>query len=83
MLGASSIGLGGCIIASISKDELRKVLALPMKFEILLVLALGFPVENVVVDPITDGDVKYWRDAYQNHHVPKRTLDQIILKLQE
>jgi nitroreductase len=83
MLGASSIGLGGCIIASISKDELRKVLALPMKFEILLVLALGIPVENVVVDPITDGDVKYWRDAHQNHHVPKRTLDEIILKLQE
>lgn len=81
MLGASSQGLGGCMIASIRKEELRKELDIPGQYEILLVLALGKPVEKVVIDDIKNGDVKYWRDENKVHHVPKRTLDELILKL--
>jgi nitroreductase len=83
MLGATSIGLGGCMIASIKREELRKELGIPLVYEILLMLAIGEPVENVVIDDIRDGDVKYWRDADMTHHVPKRRLDDLILKLQE
>jgi nitroreductase len=81
MLGAVEAGLGGCMIASIRKEQLREELGIPDIFEILLVLALGKPVENVIIDKIRDGDVKYWRDAGQNHHVPKRELKDIILKI--
>lgn len=81
MLGAANIGLGGCMIASIKKEDLRKELGIPMHLEILLILALGEPVENVVIDDIRDGDVKYWRDAERTHHVPKRRLDDLIIKL--
>jgi len=81
MLGASNHGLGGCMIASIRKEELRKELDIPGQYEILLVLALGKPVEKVVIDDIKNGDVKYWRDENKVHHVPKRTLDELILKL--
>jgi nitroreductase len=81
MLGASEAGLGGCIIASIKRDELAEELAIPEKFEILLVLAIGKPVENVIVDDIKDDDVRYWRDQNKGHHVPKRRLNDIILKL--
>jgi hypothetical protein len=35
----------------------------------------------VIIDDIKDGDVKYWRDELKNHHVPKRPLDELILKL--
>ena len=80
MLGATEKGLGGCIIASIKRDELRNGLVIPENYDILLVLALGKPVENVVIDTIEDGDVKYWRDKDKNHHVPKRPLSEIILK---
>jgi nitroreductase len=81
MLGATEAGLGGCMIASIRRDQLREKLHIPGEFEILLVLALGKPVEKVIIDEIRDGDVKYWRDSDKRHHVPKRGLDELILKL--
>ena len=81
MLGATNQGLGGCMIASIRKEDLRKELAIPQLYEILLVLALGKPVEKVVIDDIKNDDIKYWRDKDRVHHVPKRSLDELILKL--
>jgi nitroreductase len=81
LLGAVERGLGGCIIASIQREGLIRTLALPERYEILLVLALGKPVEEVTLDPIDpDGDVRYWRDEHQVHHVPKRALEEIILQ---
>jgi nitroreductase len=80
MLGASEAGLGGCIIASVKKEKLKAVLDIPKDLEVLLVLALGKPVEKVVLETIANNDVKYWRDEKRVHHVPKRTLDEIILR---
>ena len=79
MLGASGAGLGGCMIASIKKEDLRNELLIPGQYEILLLLALGKPVEKVVIEVIKNDDVKYWRDKNGTHHVPKRTIDDIIL----
>ena len=81
MLGATNEGLGGCIIASIKRDELCSDLKIPDRYEVLFVLAIGKPVENVVLDEIKGEDVKYWRDQKGNHHVPKRRLKDMILKL--
>jgi nitroreductase len=80
LLGASDAGLGGCIIGSIKRDELADELSIPDNFEILLVLAIGKPVENVIIEDIKNNDVKYWRDNNKNHHVPKRSLDELIVK---
>jgi nitroreductase len=81
MLGATEAGIGGCIIASIKREELSNELSLPDNFEILIILALGKPVENVIIEDIKGSDVKYWRDKSKNHHVPKRTLKELIIKL--
>jgi nitroreductase len=81
LLGATDAGLGGCIIGSIKRQELSDELSVPDNFDILLVLALGKPVENVIIEDIKDTDVKYWRDENNNHHVPKRSLKELILKL--
>jgi nitroreductase len=82
MLGAANLGLGGCMIGSIRRDGLKSELAIPDQYEILLILALGKPVEKVVIDEIRNGDVKYWRDENKVHHVPKRPLSELIVKFQ-
>ena len=81
MLGANEAGLGGCIIASLKRDEISDELKIPDKYEILLVLALGKPVEKVIIENIKDDNVKYWRDSARNHHVPKRSLKEVLIKL--
>jgi len=80
LVGATELGLGGCIIVSVQRQELAAALAIPEHFEILMVLALGKPKETVVIETVgPEGDVKYWRDAEGVHHVPKRPLDQVIV----
>jgi nitroreductase len=81
MLGATEAGLGGCIIASVKREELREELEIPDKFDILLILAIGKPVENIIIEEMKNNDVKYWRDSEKNHHVPKRNLKDLIIKL--
>ena len=81
MLGAAEKYLGGCIVAAISKDKLREFMKIPPRYEILLVLALGKPKEKVVIETVGhSGDTKYWRDSKSVHHVPKRPLEEIIIR---
>lgn len=80
MLGAVERGLGGCMFGNVRKDDLRKSLGIGERYEILQVIALGKPKEEVRLVPIgADGDIKYYRDADGVHYVPKRSLDDIIL----
>ncbi|MGH4140598.1 nitroreductase family protein [Clostridium sp.] len=80
LLGAVEKSLGGCMIANINKVELSSVLNLDENFEINLVIALGKPKETVVIDEVSlSTGIKYWRDEKAIHHVPKKSLDEIIL----
>ncbi len=81
MLGATERGLGGCILGALDRDGLRETLSIPRQYEILLTLALGEPKETVVLEEVgPGGDIKYYRDAEDVHHVPKRSLDDVILQ---
>ena len=81
LLGAVEQGLGGCMIGSIDRDGLRRTLSVPDELEIVLVIALGHPAETVVLEDAKDpDDVVYWRDDNQVHHVPKRTMAELLLK---
>jgi len=72
-------GFGGCIIGSIQREKLRSLLSIPEHYKIIQVLALCKPVEDVVIDNAVDGDIKYWRDENEVHHVPKRSLQELII----
>lgn len=80
MLGAAEKDLGGCMIGSARREGLQEDLGIPDQYRILLVLALGKPVERVVTEPVgEDGEVKYYRDEDSVHHVPKRSLEDLIV----
>ena len=80
LLGAVEKGLGGCIFGSVSRGTLKNLLNLPSQYEVLLVVALGYPIEKVQIDDLGEnGNIKYWRDDKRVHHVPKRSLSEIII----
>jgi nitroreductase len=80
LLGAVEKGLGGCILGSVQRTNVRNLLGIPEPYEIEFIVALGAPLETVVIEEIgPDGDVKYWRDNQAVHHVPKRRLEDLIL----
>ena len=80
LLGATDRGLGACPIGSIDRDGLRQLLHVPDRCEILLVIALGLPAEIVQLEKVfSDTSIRYWRDPAGVHHVPKRSLEEIIL----
>lgn len=80
LLGALEKGFGGCMIGSVKREKLAGLLKLPGQFEVLYVLAFGRPREEVVLERVgEDGDTRYYRDANQVHHVPKRGIDELII----
>ncbi len=80
LLGAVEAGLGGCFLGNIQKEQIASIIALPEGMKIDYVIALGKPKETIVLEDIRDNDVKYYRDPDGVHHVPKRTLDEVLLK---
>ncbi|MDX9870678.1 MAG: nitroreductase family protein [Candidatus Cloacimonadales bacterium] len=80
LLGATEMGLGGCMISSVNKSKLRRILKIPNYYEILLTIAIGKPDEKVILEEVDkEGDIRYWRDEIGDHHVPKRKLEDIII----
>ena len=80
MLAAREKGLAGCMLGSIDRKALRNSLNIPSQLKILLVLAIGKPKEQIVLETIDSNDsIKYWRDNEGVHHVPKRKLEDIIV----
>ena len=80
LLQATELGLGGCIIASVKREELSKIVELEEQLEIIQVIAIGSPKEEVTIDNMVDNNYKYWRDENHIHHVPKRELKELIIK---
>ncbi|WP_022849991.1 nitroreductase family protein [Limisalsivibrio acetivorans] len=79
-LSAMACGVGSCMIGNIKREQLNKVLQVPENLQILYVIALGYPVEDVrVVSMRETPDHKYYRDEDEVHYVPKRCIDDIIV----
>lgn len=79
MLSAVEAGLGGCMIGSFVPEALSGYFAFPEHIVPKLVLGLGKPDEVCVAEDSADGNVTYYRDGENVHHVPKRTLKEILL----
>ena len=84
LLGATELGLSGCMLGNVNRKKLTEILNLPKNLRILLVLAIGKAKEEAMIEPVgSDGSIRYWRDEKERHHVPKRNLSDIIVNLFE
>jgi len=79
VLSAAEKGIGSCMIGSIDRKRVREYFDIPGRYDILLVIAFGYPDEKVVLEKVVGGNVKYYRDENEVHHVPKRDIDELIL----
>ncbi len=79
-LAACEKGFGACMLGSFNRDELPKLLGLSENLVPVLVIALGAPAEYPILCSVKDGDTKYFRDDAGLHFVPKRSLEEIIIK---
>ena len=79
-LAATSRGWGCCMIQSFDHQAAPALLNVPQGMKISLVLGLGVAKETRMVDCMPEsGATAYWRDAQGVHHVPKRSLDDLII----
>lgn len=82
-LGACSLGIHACIIKAFNASAVSSSLNIPQRYKPLYVLALGYPAEKIEIidtDGSTDADIRYYRDESDTHIVPKRPLDELIIK---
>lgn len=81
LLGAVTKGYGGCMLGNINRTQLSKCFDIDLeRYSIDLVIALGKPKEEIILEEITPfhGN-QYYRDEDDIHHVPKRSLDELII----
>ncbi len=81
LLAAVEMGFGGCIIGSFNSKNLEGELGIPQRYMSRLIIALGKPVETVVITDCTDANTGYYRDANNVHYVPKLTTENLIIDI--
>lgn len=79
LLGAAERGLGGCIVTNFDKIRLKRELMVTIgAYEPLLVIALGRPDEDIILEE-SGYDTASYADESGTRHVPKRQLMDIII----
>ena len=79
VISATAMGIGSCILGAIDKEAIRKILGIREQYDIMYLIGLGISKQNnQQLD--SDDSVKYILDESGNFLVPKRTLDNIMIK---
>lgn len=83
-LGAATLGISGCIIRNFTPAEVHEALGLESCYKVEYVLALGYGAETVRLEDLAPGaDYGYYRLPDGTHVVPKRPLNELIVKAGE
>ena len=80
---ATAWQLSTCIIGACDKkDILASLLPDRPQLSLVHVIAIGYGAETINIEPMVNkNDVKYWRSADGTHPVPKKELDDVIIKI--
>ena len=72
--------VGSCIMGAINRPALTELLALPEGVRLCYMVALGYPTHESHLVSMQDGDVKYYLDDNRDFCVPKRGMEEVLLK---
>ena len=79
LLGATESGLGGCIIRTVRRDVLMKFFGLPSTIEIIQVIAIGYPNQDIILTTLPESGSTHYFEEENIHYVPKRNIEDIII----
>ena len=74
------MGLGTCWLGAIQSDEIKKLLKLDENLDVVYLLAVGYQKQESKIVDMKDNDVKYYEDENGVINVPKRSLEEILIK---
>ena len=77
-LTAQERGIGACWLGAINKPEISRILRIEPPIKLHTVIGLGYPAQRAETEELTDS-VKYYYDENSFLHVPKRSLDDVLL----
>lgn len=81
-LGLAEAGVGCCMIGSFNAKAIHEIAQFPEFIKVTLVIAIGYPGETVIVDEAgPESDLAYYHAADGTAHVPKRKLDDVLLRV--
>jgi nitroreductase len=79
-LAATAMGYGACMLTNMDRTAIHRVLGLPEELSAAMLIALGRPAEQAVIEPMpADGNTAYWRTTDEVVHVPKRSLAEVLV----
>lgn len=73
-------GVGSCLMGSIDRPVLTQLLGLPEGVKLRYMVAFGYPSHQSHLVTAVDGNVKYYLDDARDYCVPKRPLEEVLLK---
>ncbi len=79
LLSALEMGIASCWIGALDREALKSVFALPEKFKLLYLVALGYPAQESRAVDMENGNVKYFMGDDNVLRVPKRTMDEVLI----
>lgn len=79
-LAAAEMGLGTCMLGAIDRESIAYRLSVPEELSLKLLIAVGVPAERVVLERASQGgDLAYYRTEDGVHHVPKLSLEDVLV----
>lgn len=79
ILAATEMGIGTCWLGALQRDKLKELLKLDDNYDVTYLLALGYPAQSGK-EVIMKDSVKYYFTENGNVRVPKRSMDEILIK---
>lgn len=73
-------GVGSCLMGSIDRPALTELLGLPEGVKLRYMVAFGYPSHQSHLVPVQDGSTKYYLDSNRDYCVPKRPMEEVLLK---